>query len=225
MLAEAELLSEVVNKNLKARRAGKNYTELEKPKRYDIGYLGEGRLVEALKQRGFAVEYKIRPTGYTENNKIIVHLKNKDVAILCKTRGQPSDSKCLLSYNQQQKIVERGTHIDYVGAARLNRLEHYVEIMGFAPFSDTFDWKIEVYTTECRTCLFSDIPIRPDAFVFTLRRIELGKSPELTEEEFIQTLAPEDQKVIAETKKDYPGWMVVPEPNAKLTGYAWVRID
>jgi len=43
------------------------------------------------------------------------------------------------------------------------------------------------------------------------------------EPKFIKTLPPERQKTIHEMKKDYPGWIAVPDSNAKLTGYAWMK--
>lgn len=43
------------------------------------------------------------------------------------------------------------------------------------------------------------------------------------EQRFVKSLRPEIQKIIHETKKEYPGWTAVPDPNAKLMGYSWVR--
>lgn len=45
------------------------------------------------------------------------------------------------------------------------------------------------------------------------------------EQRFIKSLRPEIQKIIHETKKEYPGWTAVPDSNAKLMGYSWVRTE
>ena len=45
------------------------------------------------------------------------------------------------------------------------------------------------------------------------------------EHRFVKSLRPQTQKIIYETKKEYPGWTAVPDPNAKLMGYSWVRTE
>jgi hypothetical protein len=42
------------------------------------------------------------------------------------------------------------------------------------------------------------------------------------EQRLIRSLPAEIQKIIHDTKKDYPGWTAVPDSNAKLMGYSWI---
>jgi hypothetical protein len=45
------------------------------------------------------------------------------------------------------------------------------------------------------------------------------------EQRFVKSLPPEIQKIIHETKTDYPGWTAVRDANAKLMGYSWTRTE
>lgn len=109
-----------------------NYTKIEEPDRYAMGYLGEFVAVQAFENLGLQVKHLQIPNGQSQGARVYANGHSVNV----KTATNPTYRFCM--FPKTLKIPA-----EFVCAVRLNIPRKEATIEGFASLDEVLEWPIK----------------------------------------------------------------------------------